>query len=49
MNKIKDTTEYQFYQFRVPRLLWKKLKHNAIENDKTANETLIDLVERHVK
>ena len=37
------------YQFKVPKPLWMKLKVKAIQGGKTCNETLIDLVERHVR
>ena len=49
MNNTKDTTEYQYFQFKVPKPLWKKLRLKALNDDKTANETLIDIVKHHVQ
>ena len=37
------------YQFKVPKPLWLKLKVKAIQGGKTCNDTLLDLVKRHVQ
>ena len=44
-----DTKEFATIQLRVPRDLWKKFKHKAIDNDKTGSGTLIELVQKHVQ
>ena len=44
-----DTKEFATIQLKVPRDLWKKFKHKAIDNDKTCSGTLIELVQKHVQ
>ena len=41
--------EFSTFQFKIPRPLWKKFKIKAWDNDKTCGETLVDLVEKHVR
>ena len=37
------------FQFKIPRPLWKKFKLKAYGDDKTCTETLIELVQSHVR
>ena len=47
--KNNTTKKEHTFQFKVPPPLWVKLRVKSLKEGKTCNDTLIDLVKRHVQ